>query len=94
MSRGIEFNINDYLNKNKIELVEAKDSEWILFCWQFYRHIRWPKDPKKHCWNWKGPTSHGAGSYGRFHYKGQRFMAHRVSWEIHNGIINNKKSLQ
>ena len=72
------------INTN-VRLVEAKDSEWILFCWQFYRNIRWPKDPKKHCWNWQGATLNGKGSYGRFHYKGHRWMAHRISWEMHYG---------
>ena len=89
---GIEFNINDYLNKNKIELVEADDSEWLHFCWCFYRNIHWPKDPVKHCWNWRQKPNHG---YGRFAYKGQRWMAHRISWEIyHNQLIPKGKVIR
>lgn len=81
---GIEFNINDYVNRNTIELEEAEDSLWLHLCWSFYKNIRWPKNPVKHCWNWRGATQNGTGSYGRFHYRNGRYMAHRISWEIHN----------
>ena len=37
------------------------------------------------CWEWVG-TRHKEG-YGLFHIKSQPHLAHRVSWELHNGPI-------
>lgn len=35
------------------------------------------------CWLWRGPLS--PPGYGRFHFKGVRHVASRVSWELANG---------
>ena len=37
------------------------------------------------CWEWDGVIRSG---YGRFHKDGKMETAHRVSWQIHNGSIN------
>jgi len=39
------------------------------------------------CWIWNG--SKQAAGYGELGYRGKRYAAHRVSWEIHNGEIKN-----
>ncbi len=36
------------------------------------------------CWLWTASKTEG---YGRFRVGSQRGLAHRVSWEIHNGLI-------
>lgn len=44
-------------------------------------------DKTEGCWFWKAARR---GKYGVFEYKGKTIDAHRVSWEIHNGIIPEK----
>jgi len=40
------------------------------------------------CWEWGGGRLPAPGlPYGRFTFKGSHEAAHRVSWEIHNGVI-------
>lgn len=36
------------------------------------------------CWLWIGHTNTKRFPYGKFGFKGKYFLAHRVSWEIHN----------
>lgn len=46
----------------------------------------WPKVKKTEgCWIWK--AAYDKGGYGRFCYKSKAERAHRVSWELHNGLI-------
>lgn len=45
----------------------------------FQKVVRGPK-----CWTWISSTSRG---YGMFWLSGRSVLAHRVSWEIHNGPI-------
>lgn len=42
------------------------------------------KSSPRNCWEWIGSLSSG---YGAIHYKGRRFLAHRLSWMLHNGPI-------
>lgn len=42
------------------------------------------------CWSFKMVHDNG---YGRFPFKGKRYYAHRVSWEIHNGPIPDSKDV-
>lgn len=37
------------------------------------------------CWIWNGSIE--KSGYGRFRFNGKPFLAHRASWEIHNGPI-------
>ena len=37
------------------------------------------------CWEWQGGRS--ADGYGYFKVEGRRVLAHRVSWQIENGLI-------
>lgn len=53
---------------------------------RFWKHVR----KTKSCWRWRG--SHGQDGYGRITPDGEglrncNYMAHRASWEIHNGPI-------
>lgn len=50
-------------------------------------HIRFWKKVKKTdgCWLWMG--SKPGGKYGGISHNGKQQMAHRVSWELHNGKI-------
>lgn len=36
------------------------------------------------CWEWEGPSHRG---YGFFKWNGQKYFAHRVAFELHNGPI-------
>ncbi len=45
----------------------------------------WGNVIKGDCWEWIG-NLHNAG-YGQFRFKGKRYFAHRLSWEIHFGPI-------
>lgn len=38
------------------------------------------------CWEWTGYRQKGRG-YGFLSFNGEKFRAHRVSWELHNGPI-------
>lgn len=42
-------------------------------------------NPDSECWEWDGVIRQG---YGRFHLDGKMQTAHRVSWQIYNGLIN------
>ena len=45
----------------------------------------WDKVKKNHdCWEWKGSSYLG---YGQIWRNGKKVKAHRLSWEMHNGII-------
>lgn len=69
---------------------------WGRFCSQQCCPIKQPRDPIPYfhatiakqpdggCWLWQARTYLG---YGRFKHKGKRILAHRLSWEIHNGQI-------
>lgn len=50
----------------------------------------WPHVQKSDtCWEWTaGRNEHG---YGRLYYKGKMTLAHRVSWELHNGSVPDGK---
>jgi hypothetical protein len=48
---------------------------------RFMRHVK--RTPE--CWEWQGAT--GGTGYGEFCVKGALMAAHRVSWELHNGVI-------
>jgi hypothetical protein len=37
------------------------------------------------CWLWKGGNN--GGGYGQFMWKGERYLAHRLMYEIHKGPI-------
>lgn len=37
------------------------------------------------CWEWQGVIQ--KSGYGELYYKGHKYYAHRVCWEIHNGPI-------
>ena len=53
----------------------------------------WEKVDKRgtgECWNWT-PTCRPDG-YGQFKFNGKPRLAHRVSWEIHNGKIPHNNS--
>lgn len=39
------------------------------------------------CWSWTGATAYGYGRIGAGGTYGSALMAHRVSWELHNGPI-------
>lgn len=39
------------------------------------------------CWVWIGGRTHRGLGYGSFYANGQRWQAHRYSWELHNGPI-------
>lgn len=45
---------------------------------------RYIPDPNSGCWHW---IVAGANGYGFFGYKKKQRLAHRASWEIHNGFI-------
>jgi hypothetical protein len=48
----------------------------------------WPKVQKTDgCWLWLGAKHNGYGQIGEGGRKGRVLMAHRVSWELHNGPI-------
>lgn len=49
----------------------------------FWRHIIYA-DPNE-CWLWQGSIS--PKGYGRAHLQGREIPAHRLSWEIHHGLI-------
>ena len=49
----------------------------------------WSKVDKRgpdDCWEWNANKNTAAG-YGRFRVNGKLELAHRASWEIHNGLI-------
>ncbi len=46
-------------------------------------------NPQTHCWEWIGGTA-GRG-YGQFQVAGKKVLAHRFSWEHHNGPIPSGK---
>lgn len=48
--------------------------------WQ-YVNLGNPSD----CWEWQGCIS--TTGYGKFRLNGRHMLAHRVSWELHNGPI-------
>lgn len=49
---------------------------------RFWKYVT-PGDPNE-CWTWRGCTRNGYGALG---VNAQPALAHRVSWEIHNGPI-------
>jgi hypothetical protein len=50
----------------------------------FWHYIQ-PKTTEE-CWEWQGPNDAAQG-YGRFKVKGVQYVAHRFSYELHNGSI-------
>jgi len=60
------------------------ESHWPHQLWCLLRNVKWPRNPNRQCWLWLGATLNGPGTYGRFHYQGERTMAHRSSWELWN----------
>ena len=47
-------------------------------------HIRLPDNG---CWVWKGSLANKG--YGRLYHNGENVFAHRFSWRLYNGPINN-----
>ena len=52
---------------------------------RFWRYVN--KKGPDDCWNWLGSGVDGYGSIGLGGRKAGKVLAHRVSWEIHNGKI-------
>jgi hypothetical protein len=50
---------------------------------RFMEHV----DKTDGCWNWNGAMI-SKGTYGSFSYRTKRMLAHRASWLIHVGGIN------
>ena len=50
------------------------------------------KTTPRGCWEWRGAVD--ACSYGRFSYYGINTCAHRVAWELTNGMIANGKHIR
>lgn len=51
----------------------------------------WEKvDKSKECWMWKANTKKRSG-YGRFWYQGRNVFAHRFSWMLAFGVLDDKK---
>jgi hypothetical protein len=49
-------------------------------------HASYIEDPETGCWNWLGKSRSGRSrGYGRIKIDGKGVMAHRYSWELHNG---------
>lgn len=53
---------------------------------RFYSKIK-----KQDCWIWVGGKTEGNWTYGRFYLKRKPYLAHRVSYFIHNGSFPKKK---
>lgn len=67
---------------NPRTMKSASDKEWTLEeAWSQYI-VRGGVDE---CWEWQGPMQ-GWG-YGALSFQGQKFGAHRVAYELHNGPI-------
>jgi len=52
---------------------------------RFWKYVN--KLSNNECWNWIGSLSL-RGGYGQLSYKGGLLKAHKISYEIHKGIIN------
>ncbi len=50
----------------------------------FWRHVAINNSDE--CWNWNSPHSTG---YGRFQFNKRKYSAHRISWVLANGEIEN-----
>ncbi len=50
----------------------------------FFSYVN-KNDPS--CWNWRGYVDNTG--YGRLGFNYRYFLAHRLSWMIHNGVIPN-----
>src|SRR3954471_12346978 len=46
---------------------------------------KWMPAPPSECWLWTGASP--GGRYGAIDVNGRLVLAHRVSWELHNGPI-------
>lgn len=51
----------------------------------FWSKVNKVEDDK--CWLWMGTLRSKQSPYGKFWSHNKQFLAHRVSWEIHNGPI-------
>ena len=58
------------------------DDQYLYDCWLFYKNTRVPRDYIKRCWIWNGPRH--VNGYGRISIRGQRWLAHRLSWTLHH----------
>ena len=54
------------------------DDEWMYASWRLHEMTR---PNKSGCWLWIGSVMNG---YGRISIKGQRYYAHRLSWQCHH----------
>ena len=52
---------------------------------KFWNNVQKSVDPDG-CWWWLGAVVAGGG-YGSLWQKGKSVLVHRISWEIHNGVI-------
>ena len=62
---------------------ETFDEFLVRFWGNVNQHDVANSDPLQ-CWPWKKPRKHG---YGRIFYRGKELQAHRVSYELINGVI-------
>lgn len=67
-------------NDFKLILDTSDEANWLHINWFFYKFVNPPKNNNK-CWQWKGPNNNG---YGYVIYNGKRYVAHRLSWELHH----------
>ena len=51
---------------------------------EFWKHVS--KDELNGCWNWNGKTFMG---YGIFHFKGEKWRAHRLAWKLSGRALTN-----
>tara|TARA_B100000965_G_scaffold404558_1_gene435715 strand:+ start:5782 stop:6267 length:486 start_codon:yes stop_codon:yes gene_type:complete len=65
---------------------------WMHDCWSFYTHIKVPPNSIRDCWIWQGPRH--SGGYGRLWLRNRRWMAHRLSYELHYGAIPEGKVIR
>lgn len=68
------------------QLVGGKETKSLELLERF--NSRYTPEPYSGCWLWTGGVS-GLG-YGSIRKDGKNKRAHRVSWEIHNGVIPDK----
>jgi len=62
-----------------------KESEPVSRFWKYTQRESIPD-----CWNWVGARN--SGGYGYFSVGNERVLAHRFSWELHNGTIPSNDS--
>lgn len=63
-------------------ILPESESQLAAFTERFFRFV-----DKQGCWNWTGcKNAHG---YGRVGLQGKVILAHRVSYELHYGLVGN-----